>query len=382
MNVEDRDTTVWILLVGEPCPALASSLALTGWRVQLAVDEVEALTAARNQPVDLVLLHLPVEAAVSEDLPNVLRRVYPGSYLPVMIMASGPAEEQRCRFLHSGADDVVCVSTGPAEIIARAGALLRIKRLHDQLSASHEALQQSLTRERKLLRQLRQDNEQLQRLATTDALTHLQNLRSFQDILAHQFRTAKRYNHALSLLTLDVDLFKTVNDVYGHPSGDYVLRELAKIFLASVRESDVVCRTGGEEFSVILPEADERQGRAFAERIRAQTAAREFAVYGQTMHVTVSIGAATFPTDVEITDPALLVFFSDRALLQAKQTGRNRVVACSDLTAAMRAGFRAECLAAAGGPEAIGQTLKADGQSERTGQPLQSGLRAEQTARP
>ncbi|MEI7835282.1 MAG: diguanylate cyclase [Planctomycetota bacterium] len=347
--MEDLDTTVWILLVGEACPALTSSLALTGWHVQQVGDEVEALTAARNEPIDLVLLHLPIEDMVSEDLPNVLRRVYQGSYLPVMIMASGPAEEQRCRFLHSGADDVVCVSTGPAEVVARAAALLRIKRLHDQLSASHDALQQSLSRERKLLARLRRDNEQLQRLATTDALTHLQNLRSFQDILAHQFRTAKRYGHNVSLLTLDVDFFKRVNDVHGHPSGDYVLKELAQIFLASVRESDVVCRTGGEEFSVILPEADSGQGQAFAERIRAQTAAREFMVYGQGIHVTVSVGVATFPTDVEITDPALLVFFSDRALLHAKQTGRNRVVSCGDLPAPIRAAFRADFLSAPAG---------------------------------
>ncbi|MCY2931324.1 MAG: diguanylate cyclase [Planctomycetota bacterium] len=373
--MEDLDTTVWILLMGEASPALTSSLGQAGWHVQTAGDEVEALTAVRNEPIDLVLLSLPVEEMVSEDLPNVLRRVYPGSYLPVMIMASGPAEEQRCRFLHSGADDVVCVSTGPAEVVARAGALLRIKRLHDQLSASHEALQQSLSRERKLLRQLRHDNEQLQRLATTDALTHVQNQRSFQDILAHQFRTAKRYAHHLSLLTLDVDFFKTVNDVHGHPSGDYVLKELAQIFLHSVRESDVVCRTGGEEFSVILPEADARQAQAFAERIRAQTAAREFIVYGQAIRVTVSIGAATFPTDVEITDTGMLVWFSDRALLQAKQTGRNRVVACGDLPPAQRAAWRGEYL--------VGdQALKADGQSLLTTQPSQSGLRAEQTARP
>ena len=364
--MDDLDTTVWILLVGGPCPSLTSSLTLAGWHVQAAGDELEALTAVRNEPIDLVLLHLSVEEMVSEDLPNVLRRVYAGSYLPVMIMATGPAEEQRCRFLHSGADDVVCVSTGPAEVVARAGALLRIKRLHDQLSASHEALQQSLARERKLLRQLRHDNEHLQRLAATDALTHVQNQRSFQDILAHQFRTAKRYGHPLSLLTLDVDFFKVVNDVHGHPSGDYVLKELAQIFLASVRESDVVCRIGGEEFSVILPEADARQGRAFAERIRAETDAREFVVYGQTIRVTVSIGAATFPSDVEITQPELLVFFSDRALLHAKQTGRNRVVACGDLPAPVRAALRGECL---GGPSGLegGGAPTADGASVAVG---------------
>jgi len=220
------------------------------------------------------------------------------------------------------------------------------------LSASHEALQQALARERKLLTKLRRDNQQLQRLAATDALTHVQNLRSFQDILAHQFRTAKRYGRPLSLLLLDVDHFKRVNDIHGHPSGDYVLKELAVILTQSVRESDVVCRTGGEEFSMILPEADCPQAEALAERIRAVTCDRQFLVYGHTIRVTVSLGSATFPTDVEVTEPALLVFFADQALLCAKEAGRNRVFACRHLPPETRAHLRRQYLDASARPPA------------------------------
>lgn len=343
--IDDLDTTARILLMGPPCPALASGLETAGWHVTAAPDEMGALSLVRNQPFDIALLHLSVDDMVGEDLPNVLRRVCPASYLPVMILVDGPAQEQRCRFLQSGADDVVCLSTGRAEILARAAALLRVKRLHDQLAASHDALQQALTRERKLLAKLRHDNQQLQRLAATDALTHLQNLRSFQDILAHQFRTAKRYGRRLSLLGLDVDHFKRVNDVHGHPSGDYVLKELASILTSSVRESDVVCRTGGEEFTVILPEADASQAEAFAERIRAVTEQREFLVHGRSIHATVSLGVATFPTDVEITEPDLLIYFADQALLFAKSTGRNRVIPIRTLAPDHRAGLRAQFFA-------------------------------------
>lgn len=342
--MDDLDTTTNILLMGPSCQALTETLENAGWRISPAADELAALYAVRNEPVDIVLLHVAVDDMVSEDLPNVLRRVSPASYLPVMVLVDGPAQEQRCRFLQSGADDVVCLSTGRAEIHARAAALLRVKRLHDQLAASHDALQQALVRERKLLAKLRRDNQQLQRLAATDALTHLQNTRSFQDILDHQFRTAKRYNRRLSLLAIDVDFFKRVNDVHGHPAGDFILRELASILTSSVRESDVVCRTGGEEFSVILPEADALQAAAFAERIRSVTEAREFLVHAQPLRITVSLGLATFPTDVEITSPALLVYLADQALLAAKSAGRNRVLPFHTLPPDQRARLRAQYL--------------------------------------
>jgi two-component system cell cycle response regulator len=133
-----------------------------------------------------------------------------------------------------------------------------VKDLHDKLAASRLALQEALRRERKLLAKLRRDNAHLQALVTTDPLTHVQNRRSFRDILDHEFKMARRYNQPLGLLALDVDHFKVVNDSHGHPSGDYVLKELAVILTRSVRESDVVARTGGEEFCVLLPKAATR----------------------------------------------------------------------------------------------------------------------------
>ena len=295
---------------------------------------------ARNRWVDLALLHLPLDDLVAMDLPNVLRNVSSSSYLPVIIMADSPAEQHRCRFLDSGADEVMCTSVSADELVARVRAALRVKELHDQLAASRLALHEALRRERKLLTKLRRDNAHLQALATIDPLTRVQNRRSMRDILDHEFKIAKRYGQPLSLLTLDVDHFKVVNDTHGHPSGDYVLKELAVILTRSVRESDVVARTGGEEFCVLLPKADADQAAQLAERIRREVAARTFRVYGRTIHVTTSLGSATWPGDAEITEPDMLVYFADQALLVAKETGRDRVVAVRDLDPAVRCRLR------------------------------------------
>ena len=134
----------------------------------------------------------------------------------------------------------------------------------------------------------------------------------------------------------DLDHFKVVNDTHGHPSGDYVLKEVAVILKTCVRDSDVVARTGGEEFSIILPNAGRTQARRFAQRIRKQVAARKFNVYGHDIHVTTSVGAACYPEDAEITAPHMLAYCADQALLHAKQTGRDRLVCFHEIDRAAR----------------------------------------------
>ena len=331
-----------LFVAGQSSQAACRRLELqrAGWAVTQVVEFIEALSVVRNQRVDLALLNLPTDDAVATDFPNVLRGVAPAAYLPVIIVADTAAEQQRCRFLDAGADDVVCLATSGGELVARVGAMLRIKDLHDQLAVSRVALQEALRRERKLLAKLRRDNANLQTLATTDPLTHVENRRSFQDVLEHEFKIARRYNQPLSLLGLDVDHFKMVNDCHGHPSGDYVLKELAVILKQSVRESDVVARTGGEEFCVLLPKAGPEQAARFAERIREEVAKRKFIAYGQTIHVTTSVGLATYPNDAEITAPDMLVYLADQALLLAKETGRDRVTCLCDVPMVVRSRWR------------------------------------------
>ncbi len=343
MSREDQHNNSRILLMSEDLAEskrLCAHLTLAGWHVIQALEQIEALSAVRNHNIDVALLHMPIDEMVDTDLPSVLRSVASSEYLPVMILTGSDKEQQRCRLLDSGADDVISTVTSRSEIVARIRSLLRVKILNDQLAASKSALDQSLQRERKLLAKLRRDNAHLQVMCTTDPLTHIQNVRSFKEMLQHEFRIAKRYNQHLSLLVLDVDHFKVVNDTYGHPSGDYVLKELAVILKQSVRESDVVARTGGEEFNVLLPKATRRKAASLAERIRKHVYGRKFTVHGQDIHITVSVGSATYPSDAEITEPEMLTYFADQALLEAKETGRDRVVEFRRLSDRLRRRLR------------------------------------------
>lgn len=330
------------LRTGASCPDLHSG----EWKIIAIEDEIDAFAAVRSKGIDLVILHMSLDDSIDSDMPTVLRSISPRPYLPVMIMAGDSAEAQRCRFLNSGADDVIAEQTSEIEVRARIRAMLRIKDLYDQLAASRAALELVLDRELKLLDRLQEDNKALKAKCITDPLTHVRNVRSFEEILAHEFKSAKRYSSSLSMLALDIDHFKVVNDTHGHHSGDYVLKELAVILTRSVRESDVVARTGGEEFCILLPKADEGQAAMFAERIREEVGARKFTVFGSDIHVTVSIGQATFPDNAEITAPSMLAYFADQALLLAKDTGRDRVVKFSQMPREMRLRMRKQQLGA------------------------------------
>ena len=153
-----------------------------------------------------------------------------------------------------------------------------------------------------------------------DGLTGLANRRAFDAFLIEAFNRGRRYQRPLSLLTIDVDEFKSYNDTFGHPAGDGVLTAVAAVFSSVARETDLVARIGGEEFAIVLPETLETGARALAERIREQVA--------QTcLHrcVTVSIGVATLSSATATA--AALLEQSDKALYSAKRAGRNRVVA-------------------------------------------------------
>ncbi len=163
--------------------------------------------------------------------------------------------------------------------------------------------------------------EKLTELALRDALTGLYNRGCFDFKLAEEIARAHRYEHALSILMIDIDHFKQVNDRYGHQIGDEVLAEVARIVRSSLRNTDVVCRYGGEEIVVILPETAAADAVRVAENCRGRIEAGTASSPGPA--VTVSIGAASL---VEGDTPESLVAAADGALYAAKEGGRNRVV--------------------------------------------------------
>ena len=165
---------------------------------------------------------------------------------------------------------------------------------------------------------------ELERLSTTDALTGLSNRRAFMDRIAQEHERVRRYGGVISVLLIDVDHFKRINDTFGHLTGDVVLKELADILSDVLRTPDVVCRYGGEEFAAFLPETS--MGGAFttAERLRTAVEQHQFCSGNPSIDVTVSIGLTQ--TDERDKRYEKALNRADQALYQAKETGRNRVV--------------------------------------------------------
>ena len=171
---------------------------------------------------------------------------------------------------------------------------------------------------------------ELERRSTHDGLTGALNRAAFDERLHTECKSADRHKRPLSLLMVDIDFFKRVNDNHGHQTGDQVLQTLVRLLNQSVRPGDVVVRYGGEEFTVILPETDEDNAMATAERLRRTIDDYSFSCpIGEDIGITVSIGCAGRWPDAIAPDD--LVKTADAALYRAKKTGRNRVVSASEL---------------------------------------------------
>lgn len=171
--------------------------------------------------------------------------------------------------------------------------------------------------------------QEVQRLSVTDALTGLPNRRRLEERLQEELLRAQRYRHPLSVIMADIDHFKHYNDTHGHPQGDLVLREIAGLLRACVRETDLVARYGGEEFVVLLPETPKEAALPVAEKIRRAVAAHPFAHREAQPGgaLTISLGVATFPED--LADALGVLRLADQALYQAKRSGRDRVCGAS-----------------------------------------------------
>lgn len=173
--------------------------------------------------------------------------------------------------------------------------------------------------------ELKLANENLRELAFRDGLTGLFNHRYFQEILQSEVERSERYKHPISLLLIDIDLFKKVNDNFGHPAGDYVLREVADKLTKLVRRIDVVARYGGEEFGIILPETALTGGKILGQRIRRGIEQMEIEYEGQSIPVTISLGLASNDFADSSVTRSDLIKRSDQALYEAKKNGRNRI---------------------------------------------------------
>lgn len=164
---------------------------------------------------------------------------------------------------------------------------------------------------------------ELRRLATTDTLTGVDNRRSFMEKAEHEISRAQRYENPFAMIMVDIDFFKSINDKYGHQTGDLVLQKMAQAIKSALRESDIFGRIGGEEFLIVLIETDRKTALLTGERIRSCIETLSINTEKETIHITVSIGLTFFK---EGDDISTICKRSDEALYAAKKNGRNCVV--------------------------------------------------------
>jgi len=286
---------------------LVKVLEREGYDVRSAATGHEALMKVRTEAPDLVLLDMILP---DMDGLGVLRHVKArpdDQFIPVIILSVKGDLDSKVTGLRIGADDFLAKPFAEAEILARCAAMLRIKTLQDQLRATQRKLEEE---------------------SITDGLTGLKNRRFFDERLAEEFRRAQRYADPVSLIMIDLDHFKQVNDRHGHQMGDLVLREAAAAIRASIRDPDICARYGGEEFAVILPKTHLSGALTVAERIWRELGQRIYQPGGAgatvSLRVTASLGVAFYPSK-DITSEELLVRFADEALYQAKRSGRNTI---------------------------------------------------------
>jgi len=263
-----------------------------------ALDAQDGLEQAVRLVPDLILLDVDMPNVTGFEVCRQLKDHSTLAQVPVIFLTGASEVYTKVQGFDLGAVDYVTKPFDPAELRARVRAALRTKRYHDLLSAR----------------------------SNVDGLTAIWNRSYFNQRLGEEVAAVRRYGRVLSVVMLDIDEFKTLNDGYGHPFGDQVLQRVGELLHTMLRSTDAPCRYGGEEFGLILSDTNEAGAIITAERIRTALAALTFRPKDRPIRVTASFGVATSSIiDEGRLDSAHLVMAADDALYEAKKTGRDRV---------------------------------------------------------
>jgi two-component system, cell cycle response regulator len=291
-----------ILLVDESPDKLGvieAALTLAGYHVTTATDGEEALTSIESFQPDLVITDVMMPRLNGYELAQRIRANPVTKFIPVIMQtAAGRRSEDLRRASEVGALGYITDPTDLDLLLARTRTLLEFKAY---LDVCEEA-------------------------AFTDHLTGLANRRRFERQLEREVGRVERFSHPFTLLMLDIDNFKKLNDSFGHDAGDDAIRRLGKVLREGTRGIDLAARIGGEEFAVLLVETSKDVGVEVAERLRASIKSLEIPRAG---HITASFGVAECPNDAQTAADILKA--SDVALYEAKRNGRDQVVALESL---------------------------------------------------
>lgn len=274
-----------------------------------AEDGLEGFKKLRASQVDLILCDLEMPRIDGFKFLSMLKSRPELQDIPVLILTGMGDRDRKLRGLEQGASDYITKPFDPEELVARVKVHLKIKNLQDDLKHS---------------------NEMLLELSNTDHLTGLFNRRYLMEALRKEVQRSIRKGGNLSVIMLDIDHFKLVNDTYGHLQGDVVLQKVSRLLSKELRSYDCAARYGGEEFVAILPDSTLKESIFVAERIRQSIQAAKFSGEIAELNLTVSLGVACFPLEGSSTADTVVavdkfIKLADDALYRAKNSGRNRV---------------------------------------------------------
>ena len=297
------------ILVVDDAPAnlqvLAGMLKDRGYKARPVPSGKLALQAARRDPPDLILLDINMPEMNGYEVCEHLQADDNLKGIPVIFISALTELLDKVKAFTIGGVDYLTKPFQMEELHARVETHLKLRRLQIELKEANARLAEA--------------NGRLEVLAVTDGLTTLKNRRAFQEKLLEEVGRVARYSAPLSLLLLDVDHFKQFNDTFGHPAGDGVLRDVARVLQETSRSTDFVARYGGEEFVILLPNTDQEGALVMAEKVRAAVERREW----RQRPISVSIGVTTMATANG--DGMVLVKEADAALYRSKKNGRNCV---------------------------------------------------------
>jgi diguanylate cyclase (GGDEF)-like protein len=295
---------------------LQTLLVEEGHRVTLARDGKEALALTLKQRPQVVISDWFMPKLDGVEFTRTLRRTGWGRRIYVLLLTGNDKEDRVLTAFDAGVDDYITKPFKPKLLMARLRAGIRLVKLQEQVELDQEI-------HRKNAAQMSRMNRQLREAANTDFLTGLPNRRFAMAQFDKQWKHAQATNTPLSVLMLDIDKFKAVNDTYGHDIGDVVLKETARVLKGSIRRNDTAARMGGEEFFVICPGADLDEARMIGERIRLRVESNHMTVGEFDRNVTISVGAAQRLPGIDDLDH--LMRLADEAVYVSKSNGRNQV---------------------------------------------------------
>jgi len=300
---------------------LLNKLTEVGHTVGIAENGQEALELALQTGPQVILANWSLDKIDGPELARMLRQSEQTQGTYMIIMTSNEDRESLVEAFEAGVDDYLVKPLNHDVLNARLKAASRIIQLQEQHERAREELRRNLNKISRLSRQL-------QVMALEDQLTGLKNRRAGLEEFDKEWSRSTRNQSTLLCMILDIDHFKSVNDTYGHDVGDVVLQRTAAVLKTAIRDTDTVCRFGGEEFLLICPEADLKMAMKIGDRVRRTVEENHIQCPGYDGGVTVSIGVALRGADQQ--SPQELIKEADLALYAAKENGRNKVCIYSD----------------------------------------------------